>query len=418
MEKIANDFLERGDVASALPILSTLALAAGSNAEQRRRRLLHARIHREASAVMHCVAGQPLREEQRAAICDAILDVDVPSAVLFGRGNGAEATKRLQTLRLAVHPDKCSAPRASEAITRLHDRKAEHADAVTAADAEAAESSSVSTPATASAASPHERRPPSAASPVASPKARGGLQPTTQPAASPTCASPNRSGSPKFTAASPKAGRFPPFPSASPLAATTGRMAASPQHTRAASPAHLGRTAPANKRDDLRSLLSGFRSTSNVKLQSDLSYESCSGEAPCLERDASDVIPTMPRPPAAAAPVRGLRRETPPSDDHDERLRHVLSNTVASEFDRARNALLEQLAHAESASPVPASVDDAVAATLSEAFTASFEAQARTGGPTPQPVSQRTTVSVKRSVVVRNDALLPVIRPRRRDAGR
>jgi hypothetical protein len=422
MEQIANDFLQRGDVASALPILGTLALAAGTNAEQRRRRLLHARIHREASAVMHCVSGQSLREEQRAAICDAILDKDLPSAVLFGQGSGVEATKRLQTLRLAVHPDKCAAPKAAEAITRLHDRRADHEASVAASmadeavtkvptpppvrtterDAREQESSPSST--TLRHRQHHPPRPSSS-------QLRG--KPT------PSCNVSSGASSPKFSAspsspkmaASPKAGRFPPFSTASPLAATTGRM-----RTSAASPSSpvsmLRRTAPPREADDLRSLLAGFRQNSSVKLQSDLSFDSCtSTESP---------PPPLPEPAVTtddhlteAAP---RHRATTSADAHDARMQQVLSNTVATEFDRVRNALLDQLSsahpHAGASVGQPPDgdpVDDALAATLSEAFSASFEPSPHQS---PAGSSVTTRVTTKRRVIVGNNALLPSIRPR------
>ena len=311
MEAIAQAYLERGDAASALPILSTLALASASSAEQRRRRLLHSRIHREATAVLACLQARvALSPEQQAAVCDAVLDRDLPTAVFFGEFKGSEATKRLHKLRLAVHPEKCTAAKAAAAVTKLHERKEEH-------EARAAEDLRAS------------------ASPVPEP---ANLPPSTS-----------------ISASVPPVRLSRPFPaSSSPLSRTTPTRA--------------------QRGDQLTSLLSGLRSNSGIKLQSDLSLDGWQSMDSSLEQSTS----------------RGW------CDPPAEASSPILEHTIVTEFDRLRGSLLESLA-ARAACDEPTASNFAQA-TLSEALSSSYTAQ--------------SSVTVTRRWV-KPSGVLPVLQPKR-----
>lgn len=126
MESIVTDFLQRGDVDSAMPVLSTLALGSSTTPQQRRKRLVHARLHTQLGAIQTCVTNKgQLTDVQREAICDAVLSDAVPSPAFFGREGAPriEVSRRTRALLLAIHPDKCRAKAATSAVARLHERK-------------------------------------------------------------------------------------------------------------------------------------------------------------------------------------------------------------------------------------------------------------------------------------------------------
>jgi hypothetical protein len=295
MEDIARAYLERGDVSSALPILSTLALAAANSAVQRRRRLLHARIHREATAVSSCLAGNPLSDEQRQWICDAILDKDLPHAVFFGPPRvpcaDAEVTRRLQLLRLAVHPDKCKSERATAAITALHERREEYTAKVAAIQLATSASATTDT------------------APV-----------TSLPQPSGKKASVTKKHSPPLSQSAPASALPPVVLRTSSTRANSTGSPASPS-----SPIKLSRTwredpnPRASASPTIASLIGSMRSTCSVKLETDLSFESCMPAG------------TLPDAPSAST--------TPAPAD----LERVLATNVQAQFDRLRNSLVSDL---------------------------------------------------------------------------
>jgi hypothetical protein len=345
-------YLRRGDVASALPILSTLALGAANSAVQRRRQLLHSRIHRESSAVMACLGSQVLSAERRSAICDAVLDKDLPAAVFFGNGKGAEATRRLQALRLAVHPDKCTADNAAAAIARLHERKVEHDATVDEAEADSADSEPVK-----KAASPSPN-----STPHTVPVSSGSFQRSgaTSPLASTL---PSRSGRASSKLARAHLSRSVPTRVINLNQQTSrGSFVLSRNDGK-------GRESPA---DSLQKLMSGIRATNSVRLDCDLSFESC-----------------------------GATMTTPAASPEDESLNRILTNSVQSEFDRLRAALVGQL---RDQATDDATVHDALEATLVDALQNSM--------PEFRPPNQSR--DEKRTVVAASAGLLPVLKTKRR----